>query len=339
MKSRSSSLRLSVKLSKRRSVLQPATYAAVLMFVCLCTLPSNLLAQTKRTQRKSAPAAAAKPAKFDCGGGVELRLSAAAPAQGTLLIAEVRSAKTLSDIAGKWTDRNISFWQATGASIPKGTNVWRALVGVDLEQAAGDFKFTIIGKSDDGAALSCDAAITVRTGKFPTERLKVAPNFVEPNPEQAAKAADDQKKLREIYASVTPEKLWTGAFRIPLEGVKSGGNFGKRRVLNGKSNSPHSGVDLPSPTGTPVHAAQGGRVVLAEELYFAGNTVVIDHGLGVYTLYGHFSEIDAKPGDEVKVGDVIGKVGATGRVTGPHLHWGLEVDRARVNAMEIVGKQ
>jgi murein DD-endopeptidase MepM/ murein hydrolase activator NlpD len=217
--------------------------------------------------------------------------------------------------------------------------VWRALVGVDLEQTAGDFKFTVTAKSADGAAVSCGAGILVRVGKFPTERLKVAPNFVEPNPEQAAKAAEDQKKLRALYATVTPQKLWTGAFRIPLDGVKTGGNFGKRRVLNGKSNSPHSGVDLASPTGTPVHAAQSGRIVLAEALYFAGNTVLIDHGLGVYTLYGHFSEIDAKVGDEVKVGDVIGKVGATGRVTGPHLHWGLEVDHARVNAMEIVGKQ
>jgi murein DD-endopeptidase MepM/ murein hydrolase activator NlpD len=301
--------------------------------------PNSSRAQTKKPPRKTAPAAITKPAKFDCGGGIELRISAATPAQGTLLIAEIRSAKALSDIAGKWTDRDISFWQATGSSAPKGVNIWRALVGVDLEQAAGDFKFDVTGKSADGAAVSCEAPVAVRTGKFPTERLKVAPNFVEPNPEQAAKAAEDQKKLREIYGTVTPEKLWTGAFRIPLDGVKTGGNFGKRRVLNGKSNSPHSGVDLPSPTGTPVHAAQSGRVVLAEELYFAGNTVVIDHGLGVYTLYGHFSEIDAKPGDEVKVGDVIGKVGATGRVTGPHLHWGLEVDRARVNAMEIVGKQ
>ncbi len=309
------------------------------MLAILCALPGTMLAQTKKTPRKTAPATAVKPEKVDCGASIELRVSVASPAQGTLLVAEVRSSDALSGVAGKWIDRDISFWQATGATVPKGVTVWRALLGVDLEQAAGDYKFSVTGKSASGAPITCEAPIAVRAGKFPTERLKVAPNFVEPNPEQAAKAAEDQKKLREIYATVTPEKLWTGAFRIPLDGVKTGGNFGKRRVLNGKSNSPHSGVDLPSPTGTPVHAAQGGHVVLAEELYFAGNTVVIDHGLGVYTLYGHFSEIDAKVGDEVKAGDVIGKVGATGRVTGPHLHWGLEVDRARVNAMEIVGKQ
>jgi murein DD-endopeptidase MepM/ murein hydrolase activator NlpD len=312
---------------------------ATLSVAILCVLPSALPAQTKKPPHKAPPATAVKPSKVDCGGSVELRVSTATPAQGTLLNAEFRSPDALSGVAGKWTDRDISFWQATGATTPKGVSVWRALVGVDLEQPAGDFKFTVTGKDSNGKAVSCEAPITVRTGKFPTERLKVAPNFVEPNPEQAAKAAEDQKKLRAIYNTATPEKLWTGSFRIPLVGVKTGGNFGKRRVLNGKSNSPHSGVDLPSPTGTPVHAAQSGRVVLAEELYFAGNTVVVDHGLGVYTLYGHFSEIDAKVGDEVKAGDVIGKVGATGRVTGPHLHWGLEVDHARVNAMEIVGKQ
>ena len=326
------------RFAEYQKILRRALRVVISALALVILYPGGLTAQTKKPQRK-APSAAVKPIKLDCGGGVELRVSSSTPAQGTLLIAEVRSAKAVSDIAGKWTGRDISFWQAAGPSALKGTDVWRALLGVDLEQSAGDYKFAVTGKSADGTPLTCDANIAVRVGKFPTERLKVAPNFVEPNPEQAAKAAEDQKKLRAIYATVTSEKLWTGAFRIPLDGVKTGGNFGKRRVLNGKSNSPHSGVDLPSPTGTPVHAAQGGRVVLAEELYFAGNTVVIDHGFGIYTLYGHFSEIDAKVGDEVKVGDVIGKVGATGRVTGPHLHWGLEVDRARVNAMEIVGKQ
>ena len=89
-------------------------------------------------------------------------------------------------------------------------------------------------------------------------------------------------------------------------------------------------------TGTPVHAAQRGRVVLAEELFFSGNTVVVDHGLGIYTFYGHFSEIDVKVGDMVETGTVLGKVGATGRVTGPHLHWGLTVEKARVNPMQLV---
>jgi murein DD-endopeptidase MepM/ murein hydrolase activator NlpD len=94
-------------------------------------------------------------------------------------------------------------------------------------------------------------------------------------------------------------------------------------------------VDFPAPAGTPIHAAQDGRVLLAEPLYFSGNTVIIDHGLGVYTLYGHLSAFGVKAGDAVVAGSVIGKVGATGRVTGPHLHWGLTVNRAKVNALDI----
>src|SRR4029077_16876069 len=121
-----------------------------------------------------------------------------------------------------------------------------------------------------------------------------------------------------------------------LEGVTTGKNFGKRRILNGQSGSPHGGGDLPATPGTPVYAAQGGRVVLAEELYFPGNTVVVDHGLGIYTFYGHLSEISVKAGDEVKPGAILGRVGATGRVTGPHLHWGLSVNRARVNPLLIL---
>src|SRR5262249_30955755 len=158
----------------------------------------------------------------------------------------------------------------------------RAFLGVDLEQAAGDYRFSVSDKIGDGEIVSCDASIAVRQGKFATERLKVAQNFVEPNLEQLARAEEERKRLREIYSTLTPEKLWRGAFRVPLDGVKTGGNFGRRRVLNGQPGSPHTGVDFPAPLGTPVHAAQRGRVVLAEDLYFSGNTVIVDHGLGVY---------------------------------------------------------
>jgi murein DD-endopeptidase MepM/ murein hydrolase activator NlpD len=310
-----------------------AAICAMLVFVFSAQLDAR---QGKKRAAQKAAATAGKT--VECGEGVELRVSASTANQGNLLLVEVRSPKPLSEVAGKWTDKDVPFWQADAVA-PKGATVWHALLGVDLEQASGEYKLIISQKVAGGEAASCSATIAVRAGKFATERLKVAPNFVEPNPEQLAKAQEDRTKLREIYATVTPEKLWTGRFRVPLDGVKTGGNFGKRRVLNGKVNSPHTGVDFPAPTGTPVYAAQRGRVVLAEPLYFSGNTVLVDHGWGVYTLYGHFSEIDVKPGDLVETGAVIGKVGATGRVTGPHLHWGLTVNRARVNALAIVGKQ
>jgi murein DD-endopeptidase MepM/ murein hydrolase activator NlpD len=288
--------------------------------------------QTKHPSHKtSAPAAT----KYDCGQGVELRLNSATSSQGSLLLAELRSPKPLTEIQATWNEKDAPFWRDTEPPQKK-MAIYHALVGIDLEKPAGKYDFRVSAKPENSDPASCTAAITVIAGKFATERLKVAPNFVEPNPEQLAKAEEDRKKLREIFATITPEKLWAGRFRIPLDGVTTGGNFGRRRVLNGQPGSPHTGVDFPSPTGTPVYAAQAGRVVLAEPLYFSGNTVVIDHGLGVYTLYGHFSEIDAKPGDVVTPNTIIGEVGATGRVTGPHLHWGLTVDRERVNALQIV---
>jgi murein DD-endopeptidase MepM/ murein hydrolase activator NlpD len=273
----------------------------------------------------------------DCGNGVQLRLSAPQAAQGTLLLAEIRSAKALGDVSGKWNDRDVPFWHEGETAPAKGIgDVRKALLGVDLEKAAGKYEFSVAADLKSGEHASCVATVEIKAGHFATESLTVKKQFVEPDPEQEARAAEETKRLRAIYDTVTPERLWNGPFQMPLVGEFKGSNFGKRRVLNGHPGSPHSGVDFPAPTGTPVHAAQKGRVVLAEELYFSGNTVIVDHGLGIYTFYCHFSEIDAKVGDEVIAGTVIGKVGATGRVTGPHLHWGLQVQHTRVNALELL---
>src|SRR5262249_39084638 len=122
------------------------------------------------------------------------------------------------------------------------------------EKAAGTYDLAINAKRE-GVDVTCKAQIAVKAGKFATERLKVAPNFVEPNPEQLARAQEEGKRLRQLYATITLEKLWQGRFRIPANGVTTGGNFGKRRVLNGTPSSPHSGVDMPALTGTPVHAS------------------------------------------------------------------------------------
>ena len=260
-----------------------------------------------------------------------MRLSAPVSSQGSLLLVDVKSAKPLAELKGDWGGRSVPFWQDAGRE-----RVQRGLVGVDLEKAAGTYELKVTGQTASGEKISCRAMVAVRKGRFATESLHVENEFVEPNPEQIKRADEERQRLREIFDRVTPERLWNGKFRVPLDGVSTGGNFGKRRILNGKPGSPHGGVDFPAITGTPVHAAQRGRVALAEELFFSGNTVVVDHGLGIYTFYGHLSEIDVKVGDDLEAGAVLGKVGATGRVTGPHLHWGLTVERARVNPLQIV---
>lgn len=275
-----------------------------------------------------------------CGPGVTLRLSSPSASQGTLLLLEVRSRKTLSALSAEWNSKIVPFWRVSigdaGSSNAARSDLREAILGVDLEKPPGTYPILVRVQTADAKPASCTLLIPVRAGKFLTERLQVGKEFVEPTPEQIKRANGERDKLRAIFDQVTPEKLWDGDFRIPLDGVTTGGNFGKRRVLNGQPGSPHSGVDFPSLTGTPIHAAQSGRVALAQELFFSGNTVVIDHGLGIYTFYGHLSEIDVKVGDQLQSGQVLGKVGATGRVTGPHLHWGLTIERARVNPLQLV---
>lgn len=275
-----------------------------------------------------------------CGPGVTLKLSAPSSSQGSLLLLELDSRKPLVEVNAEWNSKNVPFWQVhsagTDSSRVPPNDLRQAILGVDLEKAPGTYPLLVHVQVVGEKPVGCTIQIPVRAGKFATERLQVGKEFVEPSPEQIQRANEERDKLRAIFDQVTPEKLWDGDFRVPLDGVTTGGNFGKRRVLNGQPGSPHSGVDFPALTGTLVHAAQSGRVALAQELFFSGNTVVVDHGLGIYTFYGHLSEIEVKAGDELQSGQILGKVGATGRVTGPHLHWGLTVERARANPLQLV---
>jgi murein DD-endopeptidase MepM/ murein hydrolase activator NlpD len=302
----------------------------------LLLIVAPLVAQKSARRRYANRPATTQPSTHDCGHNLVLRLSSTYPTQGSLLLLELRSAsQPLNAIKATWDSREIPFWEEPKTS-EKSPDIWRALLGVDLELKPENYDLAITARSESAEEVSCSATIDVKQGKFATESLKVAPNFVEPNPEQLARAEAERQRLRAIYATVTAERLWDGSFRYPLDGITTGGNFGKRRILNGQPGSPHSGVDFPAPAGTPVHAAQRGRVVLAEPLYFSGNTVILDHGLGLYTLYAHFESIAVQAGDLVDTGALLGKVGATGRVTGPHLHWGATVNRARTDALQLI---
>jgi murein DD-endopeptidase MepM/ murein hydrolase activator NlpD len=296
-------------------------------------LPSHPASAAQKHAARKAPARVV----VRCGPGASLSVTSATAGQGSLLLAELSTDAPLESVHARWGTEEIPFWQqAPPASAASKTQHWRTLVAIDLDKPVGDYPVDVGTKPAADAPRTCELTVHVIAGKFATENLHVDNKFVAPDAEQLARAKSEQQKLREIYATVSPQKLWQGRFRIPLDGVTKGANFGRRRVLNGQPGSPHGGVDLPAATGTPVHASQTGRVVLAEPLFFAGNTVIVDHGLGIYTLYCHLSEIDAEVGDKIAVGAILGKVGATGRVTGPHLHWGLSVDRSRVNALQIV---
>lgn len=294
----------------------------LLSFACILAVP----ARAKQPVRS--------PIKKTCESGIVLKLSSASASQGSILLGEIIGAKPGQEFSAEWAGQPMPVWRESPDSATLHT-----LLGVDLDKPAGSYEWKLSWSAADGKPLTCSLPVTVRAGKFPTERLTVGKQFVQPDPEQLKRVEEDQKKTKVIYDTVTPEVLWKGKFVVPLKGVTTGGNFGRRRVLNGESRSPHAGVDFPVATGTPVYAAQSGKVVLAENLYYSGNTVMIDHGYGIHTLYAHLSEIGVHAGDSVEASAEIGKVGATGRVTGPHLHWGLTIDHARVNALQIVQRR
>jgi murein DD-endopeptidase MepM/ murein hydrolase activator NlpD len=150
-----------------------------------------------------------------------------------------------------------------------------------------------------------------------------------------ARANREAKEIDSIYSKMTNEILWDSSFAVPIPGG-TGSNFGHRRVFNGEARAPHAGADLRAKTGTSIYATNRGRVVLAKNLFFTGNTVILDHGLGIYSLYAHLSRIDVKPGAMAMRGQLLGLAGATGRVTGPHLHWGVRVQGARVDPFSLL---
>lgn len=277
------------------------------------------------------PALAQARPQQTCDAGITFSLNTAQPIPGTLLRVTIRSSAALSNVSGDLAGHKVLFWRDDAAG-----TVFRAYAGIDIAAQPGAQGLRIRGQLSDGKPAECEVPFRIRPGHYRVEKLSVAPQFVQPPEDEIARVREEGERMGAIYDKASPERLWSGAFRFPLAGPRRGGNFGTRRVLNGEARAPHSGLDIPAPTGTPVYAAQNGRVAVAEPLYLSGNTVVIDHGLGVYTCYFHLSAIEVKQGEDVSAGELIGRVGATGRVTGPHLHWGLIVNDAKVNPLEIL---
>ncbi|HEX6993898.1 MAG TPA: M23 family metallopeptidase [Gammaproteobacteria bacterium] len=251
-----------------------------------------------------------------------------AVAQGQAVRLEVAHEPGVEAVHVTWGERDIPF-------VRRGDS-WHATIGVDLETSPGQHEAPITLRFDGGREAVRSETLVVRSVDFPTTELTVEPRYVDLSPEDQARAERESREIAAIYATLTPEAYWSEPFIVPVSGVTGGRNFGHRRVFNGQARAPHSGADLRAATGTPIHASNRGRVVLAKELFFSGNAVFIDHGLGLYSVYLHLSEFRVEPGDIVERGDVIGLAGATGRVTGPHLHWGARVLDARVDPFSLL---
>jgi murein DD-endopeptidase MepM/ murein hydrolase activator NlpD len=215
-----------------------------------------------------------------------------------------------------------------------GGDVWKAIVGIDLDVAPGAYEVAI---EAHGVSHTATLAYELHVGAraFPTRQLRVDEAFVNPPASEQARIDRDAADLAAVWRAPASERFWSGPFVRPVPGPANS-RFGTRSIFNGHERSPHSGGDFLSPAGTPVHAPNSGRVVVARSMYFSGNTVVIDHGQGLFSLLAHLSAIDVGRGDRVEPGQVVGTVGATGRVTGPHLHWAVRASGARVDPLSLL---
>jgi murein DD-endopeptidase MepM/ murein hydrolase activator NlpD len=251
--------------------------------------------------------------------------------QGQVLVVKVPEIEDVTEIKGSFLDRTILFFRESRADEPPG---YVGLLGIDLQDDPGTYELAVeIKQGEQIRHLSYNVLIAKE--QFAVERLKLPKNKVDLDAKSLARWRAEQKQVKQVLEENSRLKLWHSSFVEPVNGRRTG-IFGSVRILNGKPRNPHSGEDISAPMGTDVVATNDGVVRLTVDHIFSGRGVFVDHGLGFYSMYFHLSDILVKDGDLVKAGQIIGKVGATGRATGPHLHWGVKLNGARVNPYALL---
>jgi biotin carboxyl carrier protein len=229
------------------------------------------------------------------------------------------------EVPGGATAPQVSF-EGHRTAVMKREDGWVAVVGIPLATKVGRHALKV--QSSEGMV---DVVFEVTDKSYRTQHLTIKnQRQVDPAPEDLKRIAGEQQRSDTALSRFTALSQPVLTLEAPITGERSD-SYGSRRFFNGQPRNPHTGMDISAPTGTPIHSPAAGTVVEAGNFFFNGNTVYIDHGDGLVTMYCHLSQIDVKVGDVLANGQVIGKVGATGRVTGPHLHWGVALNRAMVD--------
>jgi murein DD-endopeptidase MepM/ murein hydrolase activator NlpD len=246
---------------------------------------------------------------------------ARAYAPGEIVRFEVVTNPEVVALSGTFQGSPLAFSRSSQA---KTDAVWIAWGVIPLDAAPGTSTYRLSAKTASGSPLAKDGELAISARSFPEQRLTVESKFVNPPKSAGQRIEREKKRLGAIYAKRTALPPPESPFVRPVPGEPTS-EFGTRRIFNGEPRAPHPGIDLHAATGTPVVCSGPGRVALAMDLYYSGGTVIVDHGGGLFTVYAHLSKIVAKEGATVAAGELVGLSGATGRVTGPHLHWGARV--------------
>jgi murein DD-endopeptidase MepM/ murein hydrolase activator NlpD len=262
------------------------------------------------------------------GDRVSVRWQPTKPRVGDVAFLHVRGLADGATVEGMVDGRPLIFFPYAGGVA--------ALVGFDLETRAGRKPWQLAILERDREPVTVKGHLTLRPRSFSVQRLTLPGGMVDLDPETERRAVAEGERLRTLYRTITPERLWRGAFTRPVRGADPGTGFGARRIINGKPRMPHSGADYAAAAGTPVVAVNAGRVALVADFFFPGRLVALDHGLGLYTLYFHLESATVTEGQTVERGQTIGTVGATGRATGPHLHFGAHVVGARIDPATLL---
>jgi murein DD-endopeptidase MepM/ murein hydrolase activator NlpD len=246
------------------------------------------------------------------GADLRVRVQPQRLVNGAVFVANVTAPKGVESLTGTWLDHEVSFTRADA-------NHWVGIAGVSLNTKKAAYPLRLVATRKGRPPIRLTQNIWVRPIARKAVVLKVAEKYTAPDPETLKRIEAEKELKADAFRQVTTGPLWSGDFVPPLDSTITE-TFGVRRVFNGAVRSEHKGLDFRAAPGTELKAANRGKVLLARDLFYEGNCVVLDHGQGLLTLYMHLSRVAVHEGEMVESGQVLGETGATGRVTGPHLH-------------------
>jgi murein DD-endopeptidase MepM/ murein hydrolase activator NlpD len=250
--------------------------------------------------------------------------------QGSVAFITVDLERVPRRVTGKWIGKDLAFFKSDN---PK---IWYALAGADLETQPGTYDLTVTAVMVGGKVAHSVKKVDIGAANFRSGAVDVPENFVAPDAASKKQIAADEALKNRAFSHLIATPQWSGDFVTPIK-AKPTDSFGMTRVFNEELTSTHRGTDFPVNEGAPVVVSNSGTVVLAKELFYEGNCVIVDHGQRLFTIYMHLSKIDAKAGNKLKKGERLGLSGQTGRVTGPHLHMGVRWNGAYLDPTKLLG--